>query len=345
MLAALAWGASSARATYDPLGSGTATLTLAAPFKSLLKHQGVTFSSTSPAKAKSGVASLPLAAGKLDPTASQAELDAAGNLFFKRGKRRVVIRKLVFKTKPAPLIAKVGGGQLKLATGKLRFARSGFGARLSASRLEITKKLATRLDKKLHLHGVFSEGQLLGRLKVQAQPQTVAVLPGGRATLVPDPAFLAKLDANFISFNPVAPAERAAGPVFSFPIIGGGQLAPDATLGTLRTGGALEFLQLGSGQVFWTEPWFDFGAASVLAEADIEPVPTYPGKLGQLPLLNLASGATSSDPQTRKINVSGAALSLSEAGAAQFNLAFAAGNSTFQAGESLGTVSFEAQAQ
>lgn len=58
---------------------------------------------------------------------------------------------------------------------------------------------------------------------------------------------------------PVAPAERAPGPVFTVPLISEGTTAPDAASGVPRTGGALEFLQLGSGQVFWQELWFDLG--------------------------------------------------------------------------------------
>lgn len=336
---------SPASASYDPLGSGTATLTLAAPFESLLKRNGVTFTAATPAVAKQGAATLPLSIGKLDPVASQAELDASGNLALRRGGRSVVFRKLTVKTKPAPLVAKVGGGQLKVATGRLRFARSGFGARLSSSPLKLTEKLATRLAKKLRLHGVFEQGQQLGTLRVTAQPQTVAILPQARVTLVPAPAFLAKLDSNFISLNPVAPAERAAGPIFSFPIIGGGQLAPDARLGTLRTGGALEFLQLGSGQIIWTELWFEPGTAQVLAEANIQPAPTFPGKLGQVPILGLAPVAASADPLARTISVAGAPLVLTAPTAAYFNQAFAGGKEAFAAGELLGALSYTAQTQ
>ena len=344
-LCALA-AAPSANATYDPIGSGTTKLTLAPSFARLLASNGVTLQATQGAKRKARAYTLPVSGGSLDPTAKKGEVEAGGSLVFARGSLRVPLREIVVRTKREPLIAKVGGSQLKLASAKKRdFTRAGFGSTIAAKPLHLTAKLATRLAKKLRLHDVFVEGQLLGTLRVEATPQTFAVLPVGRATLVPDPAFLAKIDSYFVSLNPIAPAERSAGPLFSFPIIGGGQLAPDAGLGTLRTGGALEFLQLGSGQVFWTEQWFDLGTAQVLAEAQIEPTPAYPGKLGQLPLLGLAPGSVSSDPSARTITVSGTPLALNATAAAHFNLAFAAGKEVFHAGEPLGAVSFIAQTQ
>lgn len=336
----------SASASSDPLASGTTKLILDLDFQHLLASHGIELLGAAPASRSGATLVLPVSGGTLDPVAKQGEIDNEGTLVFARGARRLPLRDLVVKTKRQPLIAKVGGGQLKLATAaKLSFTRPGFGSSFAARGLRLSAKLATRLAKKLRLHGVFEQGQPLGSLRVETQPQTLAVLPTGKATLTPDPAFLAKLDGLFVSLNPIAPAERAAGPVFSFPIVGGGALAPDARLGTLRAGGALEFLQLGSGQLFWTEPWFETGASQVLAEARIEPSPTFPGKLGQLPILALAAGAVSADPGARTIAVTGAPLALNATSAAHFNLAFAAGKEVFHGGEALGSLTFTAQSQ
>jgi hypothetical protein len=336
----------SARASYDPVGAGSVKLTLARPFQRLLSSHGVTLQAGAPAKGKGRSLTLPASGGSLEPTSGKGEIDTKGVLSFTRGRLSVPLRRLTVKTSRQPLLAKVGGGQLKLAkASRLSSARRGFGSTFIATGLRLTPKLATRLSKKLHLHDVFTAGQRLGTLQAVAMPETIAILPQNRATFVPDPAFIAKLDAAFVSLNPIAPAERSAGPIFSFPIIGGGALAPDTVLGTLRTGGALEFLHLGSGQVFWTEPWFDLGSDVTLAEADIEPSPTYPGKLGQLPLLDLGQGATSADPKAHTITVNVASLTLNSTAAAQFNLALANGKEVFHAGEPFGSVSFTAQTQ
>ena len=336
----------SARASFDPLGSGTTKLTLDKGFARLLAAHGVKLSATAPATRHGRSFALPVSGGALDPVEQKGEIKQVGALVFQRGARRVPLREIVVKTKPEPLIAKVGGGQLKFASaGKRQFARAGFGSTFTARPLRLSAKLATRLAKKLRLHGVFTSGQLLGTLRSSAQPATVAILPIGRATLTPDPAFIAKLDSLFISLNPIAPAERSPGPIFSLPIIAGGALAPDAGVGTLRSGGSLEFLQLGAGQIFWHELWFDPGTHQVLAEADIEPTPTFPGKLGQVPVLALGTGGVASDPVARTIAISGAPLTLTAATAAYFNQAFASGKEAFAPGELLGTASFSAQTQ
>lgn len=338
--------APSAHAAYDPLGSGTTKLTLDKRFARLLAAHGVKLTAAAPAKRHGRSFTLPVSGGALDPAEEKGEIAQGGTLTFQRGARKVPLREIVVKTKPEPLIAKVGGGQLKLATAaKRKFSRIGFGSSFSAKPLRLSAKLATRLAKKLRLHGVFEAGQRLGTLRSSAQPATVAILPSGRATLTPDPAFIAKLDKLFISLNPIAPAERSPGPIFSLPIIGGGALAPDASSGTLRSGGSLEFLQLGAGQIFWHELWFDPGTHQVLAEADIEPTPTFPGKLGQVPVLALGAGSVASDPFARTIAISGAPLTLTAATAAYFNQAFAPGKEAFAPGELFGTASFSAQTQ
>ena len=314
----------------------------------MLADHGVRLLATAPATGNGKTLTLPIAGGILDPADEKGEVVHEGTLVFQRGARRVPLREIVLKTKHEPLIAKVGGGQLKLAaTPKLSFARRGFGSVLSARGLHLTAKLATRLSKKLRLPGVFENGQPLGSLRSTPHPRTVSILGIGRATIVPDPAFVAKLDDLFISMNPIAPAERSAGPLFTFPIGSGGALSPDATFGTLRSGGAVEFLQLGAGQIFWQELWFDVGTGTALAEVNLQPSPPYPGKLGQVPVLDLklAAAIIAPDPAARTIAVSGASLALTGQTAAYFNQAFAAGKSIFAAGEAFGSASFTAQTQ
>lgn len=346
LLAVILVLAQRAHASSDPLGSGTVKLTVDPGFTRLLKSHGASLTAAAPARRAGGALVLPVAGGALDPIAMSGEVDTDGRLVFARGARNLPLRDVVIRSAHAPLLAKVGGGQLKVATAaRIGLARAGFGSRLSAQPLRLTAKLATRLAKKLHLHRVFAAGQIIGTLRADAEPLSVAVLPLGRATLTPDPAFAKKLDGLFVSVNPIAPAERAAGPLFTLPIIGGGALSPDGATGELRSGGSLEFLQLGAGQIFWHELWFQPGFGQVLAEADLEPAPTFAGKLGQVPILTLGPGTLASDPGARTITTSGAPLALSATTAGYFNQAFAAGKSVFAAGELLGTLSFVAQSQ
>ena len=346
LLCALALAqAQPAGAVNDPLGSGQTRLVLDKRFARFLAHDRIKLSAKAGAKRKGRSLILAVSGGSMDPTLGRGEIENAGSLIFQSARRRLPLRELVVKTKHTPLIAKVGGSQLKLArAGKIGSARAGFATKFTAQKLKLSAKVATRLNKKLRPVVPFEANQPLGKLISTAQPQTIAILGAGAATVALSSAFLAKLDAHFISLNPIAPAQRAGG-LFSFPIIGGGQLSPDVLSGTLRSAGAMEFLQLGSGQLFWTEPWFELGTHQAIAETDIEPAPTYPGKLGQVPILALGPGATAADPDARLLALGGAPLTLPAAVAAYFNQTFAEGKPDFLPGEPLGTLSFTAQAQ
>jgi hypothetical protein len=107
----------------------------------------------------------------------------------------------------------------------------------------------------------------------------------------------------------------------------------------------VELLQLGAGQVFWREPWLDLEARTDTAEVDVEPTPTFPGKLGRVGVFDLGAAVVSSDPKARTIAVSGMPLSLQSDAAARLNEAFGQGQAVFVAGEAMGSVSFVAVGQ
>ncbi|HWI96502.1 MAG TPA: hypothetical protein VNS60_10600 [Solirubrobacterales bacterium] len=338
--------AASARASYDPVGSGATKLTLDKGFVAFLKRAGVRLTASQGAKREGGIYLLPVVGGQIDPVEGRGEANAEGVLSFTSQGRRVPLRGIRIEASRQPLVAKAGGSQLKLATAKRTTARrAGFGTKLTSVELRLTAKLITRLNKKLRPKAPFGANQLLGTLVTNAQPRLATIEEKGTATITLDPGFLAKLDSLFVSLNPIAPAQRF-GAQATFPIAVGGAIAPDGSEGTLRTGGALEFLQLGSGQVFWSEPWLDLAARSDTAEVDIEPTPAFPGKIGRAGVLDLGAAAFTPDPRARTISVSGAPLVLSAAAAQSFNEAFAQGEPpAFSAGEAVGSVSFTAQGQ
>lgn len=339
--------AATAGASYDPLGSGTTKIALDKGFLSLLKKNGVKVSAKKGAKFKGGMLTLPVSGGEMDPLNGKGTIDHEGVLIFSSAKGSVPFKALTLKAKKTPLTAKVGGSQLKVAKAKtIASKREGFGEGFSAKGLVLTQKVATRLNKKLQLGRLLSEGQPFGKSTSKTQPTTIAILPTGKATYAPDPAFKAKLDSLFLSVNPVFPAEGGGG-VFSFPVTVEGAIAPDASTGTLKVAGDLEFLQLGAGQVFWHEPWLDLAAKVTTTEVDVEPTPAFPGKLGRIGTFdtNVPAAQISSDPKARTISVQGAPLALQAQTAQTFNQAFAKGQPTFAAGEAIGALSFVAQGQ
>jgi hypothetical protein len=345
VLLALLILAPAASASYDPVGSGSAAIKFDKGFLAFLKRDGVKLAGGAPARLKTGKLTLPVGGGTLDPTIGKGTIEVEGALVFENQRKRLPLKSIALKTAPAPLIGKVGGSQLKVATSaKLATKRSGFGSEVSAKGLKLSAKVATRLNKKLRPPKPFFAGQKIGQIAAQTEPITTAILPSGAAHLTPDPAFLAKLKALFVSLNPVAPATLEPGPVLSLPIAQESALAPDLSSGSLRTDGAFELLQLGAGQVFLKASWLEFPAA-FSAELEVEPTPTFPGKEGRLPLLGLAAGALSSDPAARTISDTGAPLILTAKLAQSLDEAFAEGKPVFNPGEGLGTISFAAQGQ
>lgn len=338
-----------ARADYDPLGSGATTLTIDKSFLALLQQNGVKISAAAPAKLKGGKVTFPVSGGMFDPTAAKGTVEHEGALVFKASGHSIPIKALQLKTtqRKAPLSAKVGGSQLKLASAKsMTVLRAGFGDKVKVSTLAISSKLATRLGKKLRLRGVFKEGQPLGRTQTVAEPATVNVLESGKVAFTFDPGIEAKLRSLFVAINPIFPAEHI-GAQFTLPIFGG-TIAPDASSGTIETLGSLEFLQLGGGQVFWGEDWLELATKTSSPEVTVLPSPPYAGKAGKLPVATFAFAAPAvANPKARTVSVA-ASLGLTAATAATFNEVFAKPqdkDGVFAPGETLGSISFVAQGQ
>jgi hypothetical protein len=344
----LCLAAQQAHGAYDPVGSGQTKISLDPGFLALLKENKVKLVAKGGAKLEGSSLSLPLAGGKFDPLAGTGTLEQEGSLVFAGAKGSIPLRSLALKTtqRHAPFSGKLGGSQLKLFSAKsLASTRLGFGEKVKATKLALSAKAAGRLAKKLHLPGVFAAGEPFGSSSTTAQPATVTIVAAEKATLTLDPGLVAKLSSLFVAVNPIFPAEHQ-GPTFTLPIAAG-KLAPELSSGDLGLAGSLELLQLGGGQVFWREVGLDLGARSMSAEAEVDPSPPYPGKLGLVPIAALAypPTAVSADPGARTIALGGGSLALGAAIAAAFNQAFANGAAAFAAGEPLGTISFTADAQ
>jgi hypothetical protein len=339
---------SGASASYDDLASGRGSIVLAPSFRVALKAEGIKLSGREGVRVKGQrTAVFPVSGGKADPLIAKGSFELGGELVLSSGRKSLSLKFVTVNSKASPLYAKVGGGQQKVAkAGSASFFRQGFGYGYRATGLRLSEKTATRLRKRLDTD-VFAAGQLLGSLRVEAMPATVAIVPRGKANLTLDPAFAAKLSSVFVSRNPVFPAEHQ-GDTFTLPIAPEGQLAPDASSGTLRTAGAIELLQLGGGQLFWRELWLQPALGQVAAEAELDPSPPYPGQQGQVGVFVLGQGRVLRDPKARTIAVAEAPLSLTDLTARNLNEAFSSpsgGSDLFAPGEAAGTVSFSAQGQ
>src|SRR5215218_8561945 len=250
--------APSASATYEPVGSGVTRLTLDARFVAGLSRHRIELEARESAKISGRTVSFPVSGGRFDPTSGQGSVNHVGELVLRAGKRSVRLRSLMLKTtrRSAPFSARVGGGQLKLAAAAgLQVSREGFGDLVKVRALKLSHKVATRLEKKLGIQSLLAPGQSLGAAVTRAVPSQIAVRGGTKATLTFDPALMQKLDRLYVAITPVFPAEHE-GPAFTLPLESG-TVAVDGSGGKLKLGGSIEFLQLGSGQVFWEDPWLN----------------------------------------------------------------------------------------
>lgn len=339
-----------ARADYDPLASGATKLNLDKGFLRALGQNGVKLRATGGASLKAGAVTFPVSGGKFDPTNAKGTIEHDGALVLSDAHGSIPIKSLQLKTtqRHSPFSAKLGGGQLKLAsTTSLTTTRRGFGVKISTTKLALSAKVAGRLGKKLHLPGVFAQGLPFASSSTTGQPETITVLGRGRGELALDPAFAAKLQSLSVAVNPIFPVEHI-GSVFTLPIFGG-TIAPDASLGRVETLGSLEFLQLGGGQVIWHESRLDLGARATSAEVDVEPSPPYAGMAGRVEIAPLSLVAPAiSNAKARTVTVEPAALTLPASTAATFNEVFARPQGTdgvFVSGEMLGSIVLTAQGQ
>ncbi|MGN6201003.1 MAG: hypothetical protein ACTHNY_01170 [Solirubrobacterales bacterium] len=317
-------------------------------FVSLLKSKGVRLSAEAPATLSGRVVRFPVSGGKVDPTTGQGTVEHEGALVLRAGSRRIPIRFLQLKTtrRHAPFAAKVGGGQLKLASAtKVAFSRHGFAGKVKVSGLRMSQQVATRLEKKLRLRGAIPEAQPIGSAVTVADPAAIFLQGRGAVALSLDPAIVDKLKSLFVAINPIFPAEHVGAP-FSFPLLGG-TIAPDAGSGTVEADGSLELLQLGGGQVFIRLPRLEMNTSLATAELDVEPSPPYAGKVDRTPFatISLSGAGRSANAAARTVGVENGILALTTTTADAFNQAFAEGKPTFGTGEVLGTIGFTAFGQ
>jgi hypothetical protein len=340
-----------ASAVYDPLGSGVTTLRFHEEFLASLRDQGIRLTVREGAVLKKGTLRFPVSGGKFDPTTEEGTVEHDGRAFFERGDRKISLKGLQLKTtrRRTPYAARVGGGQLKLGTARrVLVSREGFAENIAVPRLMLSAKAAARLSKRLQVRGVFEPGMAVASFRTKAIPETATVLGGrGTATLDVDPTLAAKLNDLHVAFSPIFPAERP-GP-FTFTIFSG-RLAPDLGTGFLQLQGGLELLQLGGGQVIWSDPVLDLGGATMSPSAEVNPSPPFGGDVGQQAVVALDFSAASATviPDLRTFSFGGAVLTLTEATAGTFNEAFAkpqGKEQVFEPGEALGRISFVAQTQ
>jgi hypothetical protein len=377
---ALAAGAPFASATPDPIAGGATTISLKPAFVKKLKNGAVVVQKLSPTKLKGKRVTFTVSRGSLDPLTGLGIVNLSGGIRFKAGKRKALVKALVLDTTKKTLSASIAGKKLKLATVSAATAtRNGFGVNISINSMRLTGQAARQLNRKLGFGSgggagaatsqaeapPFKADQVFGSARAETQPQRVAILPGGNATLALSPSVGAKLTAVRVSSKPIAPtAFAAAGPPAAFALpIAGESIAPAATTGIVKTSGGVELSQSfkGGGGTTMTlgDIWVDLGTDTVTVELKVvshgvnEEINL--GSLGRRAFsgVSLTGAAVTSDPVAHTVTVQNATATLGTATTDRLNQVFVGpyeketGEKAepFAAGEQLGTFSFTAQTQ
>lgn len=235
-----------ASAAVDPVGSGSATITLKNGFLKSLKKQGVKVTKVAPGKLQGKKATFPVTGGEFDPTTNAGTITLGGGLKFRAGKKKAPVKALVIDTTKKGLFAKVGGKKVKFAAlGGLFPARAGFGVALTVKKLKLTGAAAKQLNKKLGFKKgkkPFKGNRLMAAGNAEEQPLTVTVLPTGNVAFNADTGLLGKLAKVEVKVTPISPTQVKGLGSFEFPITGG-TIAPTGATGTVQSAGGVELEQ------------------------------------------------------------------------------------------------------
>ncbi|HET7121315.1 MAG TPA: hypothetical protein VFI17_08720 [Solirubrobacterales bacterium] len=316
-----------AQAAPDPVGSGSATVTLNKGFTKYLKTFGIKVQKVSPAKLKGQKLTLPGTGGEVDPTTGAGTVTLGGGIKFKAGKKSATVKGLVLDTKKKALTAKVAGKKMKFASvGGYSYTRNGFGLNMTIKKLKLTGSAAKQLNKKTgYAKGKpkpFIGGKMLGKATAEEQPSTVTIVPGGNVTFNANLELLKKLNDVETNANVIAPTTVGGVGSFLLPL-SGGSIAPTATAGVVQTSGGLLLTQkLPTSETTALETeitlgnmWLDFSAKTVTVEVVAKSNASSSLNLGPLGRSSIAdltlTGATvSADSATRTVTVQNASATL-----------------------------------
>ena len=335
----------------DPLKGGSVTLNLKVPKKVKVKSPG------GGATVSGKTVTLPIGdpGGSLDPTNGTGAVQPGGTFVLKKGKKKVKISEVVttFGSTYAGgnISAKVGGKTSTLADlSGGAVSRNGFGGKVDGSNAAVTKGGAKALNKALGLKNKkkngkknknrFKKGKSFGTASTITEPKTVEVISG--TSVSHGSTGFVKLAVNPPSYgkgvNPVpglgiiasdgASYTVAGGPITS-PVVQPSSIAPDASAGSVKTGGTIQVKKTVPAAAFgqscpedaahWPLGDFiqfnnttnDFQNKNVLVDLVLQaPVLGFPAPSpfgSQIPSahIDMGSATVTSDPNTHTVNIDG----------------------------------------
>lgn len=335
LIAALGLGVASVpKAAANPIGSGETSVKLRPAVAKLLGKNGVSVTPVRPAKVKKGAIAFPVTGGKLDPVSAVGVVRHSGGLRFKSGKRKLVARNFVIRTRAGVLSGKVGGKTVNLFKVDLKRAkvlRPGLNVNVRGAVLSLTRASAKALNRTFRVR-LFKPGLVIGKAVVKTTPSWVRLAARGSTNLTLDPATAQALVDLGVMAAPIGPASVLPSGALAFPITGGG--ANTSTFaGAVRHSGGIS-LTSGSTTVELT----DF---TINVDAD----PDLTAMVGdqRVSILSLDLSSLEARVTGKRIRLANVRADLTQAAADALNAAF--GVTAFTEGLTLGTATVNAVAR
>jgi len=253
------------------ISGGEARLTLNRELARELRREGVDITGTGAGKVARRQITLPVGAGATNGAAGRGALTVEGGFAFRSGARSARVGDILLNTGRGQSTARVAGKHRILAKhGPLRASAAGFSTRIRIPTLRLTGGTAAALNRKLHLQGVFRDGQRLGSLSIVAIPATVPIEFGSISMGGPETTF-SKLEGLGVEIGLWGSSERWAAPgetYFVFPVTATG-IAPDASSGTLASepgaGVTMQFFSPPPRNMLLRDPRIDLAAQELSA--------------------------------------------------------------------------------
>ncbi len=331
-----AWGAG------VPLGGGETRITLSRGFDSALRQEGVAIKPFDQAKLKGRELTLPMASGAFDPDVEWASFAHSGGFSFASGGKAVALRRLRLDASTKSLSATIAGRRMRLANlGGARLELDGFGARLKAKRLALTRAAAAALNRVLGLPTVFRAGRSLGSVNGLAEPSEVEIAFGQIAIGGPDTAF-SKLQSLKVEMGIWGATQgwSTGGEKYFLFEVEPTKIVPDASAGILEGGEndgvTMQIFASPPREMLLRHPRIDLASREL--SATLSPLSTESPVTGTIATLDYSAAKFQVRPRVGAFELMGIRAVANQFIADQLNERFATPG-MFQAGETLARVS------
>jgi hypothetical protein len=337
------------RASAEGIASGATRLELNRGLFKALKKDEVRMTKVGLGRVSGRVVKAPVSGGLIDVATANGWIDSSGGVRFRAGRRSVQLAQLTLDTSKGVLRGVLAGQKMEIAAvPRYEFSRVGWGDVIEVSRLRLTRRVSSLINRKLDLD-LFRPGRAFAAVSSSIQPEWDQML-SGTFQLDLDSGTVAKIESLGVDVQtPGSTAQGSEPPVFAAPLIAGSiDPAMVHIFGQAEGGLRVSDADAPSPEVSWFNLGYSFETGKLLstALAHTEAGQLAPAPPGPLAAVDLAGATVSVDSNSRTVTITNARATL-EAGTADYiNTTFAQPKGkapVVAAGDPLGTFSMTMQ--